>query len=303
MTRLLHTIGILCASAALFAQEPAPAPSPPAKPQDPAQAKEQLLAALQKEGIQLDLQAKTVTVPAVVNQPADPLEYLLIHKRGKKHEALCVTEVKPSLLNAALLLLGFQEGKNVGYQQKDPMPTEEQIRDGAPIYDVIAPKGMPVWMTVSWKEAGGNEVRVPIEDLLVDLTACGPVTDASFVFLGGCMAPIYRDQAPVFVADFEGNLVSNCYLVPENHLVTIVHERAPDDQNWWIADRTPPPGTEVRFTFYAVRPAALYDGRDERVRKQNEETRQKIEAEMRKHREQQELEQKEKEKGKDKEGG
>jgi hypothetical protein len=256
---------------AACAQEPPPAPKPPADPKA-------LLEQLRDAGVQVDLERKTVSVPAVINQPADPIEYLLIQERGKTHEALCVTKVKPSLLNAALLLLGYSEGRNVSHREKVPRPSEDELRAGAPLVDVIPPEGMPIWLSIAWQEAEQKEVRVPVEDLLVDLTACGPVTRASFIFLGGRFAPIYRNEPPVYVADFEGNIVSNCYLVPENHLVTIRHERADDDQNWWIAERTPPPGTPVTFTFHATKPD-WYEGRDERVDKQNEVVRKKIEAE------------------------
>ncbi len=36
------------------------------------------------------------------------------------------------------------------------------------------------------------------------------------------MAKLYKNEPEVFVADFEGNLVSVCYLTPDNHLGTMV---------------------------------------------------------------------------------
>jgi len=70
-------------------------------------------------GIELDLEARSLSIEAEVGRPDQLLEYLLINPRGKGHEALLVTEVKPSLLNAALLALGFVKGENARMVDKD----------------------------------------------------------------------------------------------------------------------------------------------------------------------------------------
>jgi hypothetical protein len=235
--------------------------TPPVAPQQPdadAAAAQQLLAEVmqqfQKEGIQLDSKAQTVTITAVVNQSQDPVEYLLIHKRGKRHEAMFWTNSKPSVLNAALLMLGLQPGKNASYVEKDPPPTLEEIDAGADPIVVTEPSGTPLWLTVKWQDADGKQVEHDIEDLILDLTTQQPVVDASFVYLGGRMAQIYRGEPEVFVADFEGNLISTCYMTPDNHLGTMVHKDARDDQNWWMTSLMPEPGTEVSFVFHRQEP-------------------------------------------------
>src|SRR5262252_6442978 len=78
---------------------------------------------LADEHIAVDAKAQTITIQAVMNQPPDPIEYLLIHKRGKRHEAVFITNSKPSVLNAAFLLLGFAPGKNATAKEKSPPPT------------------------------------------------------------------------------------------------------------------------------------------------------------------------------------
>jgi hypothetical protein len=87
------------------------------------------------------------------------------------------------------------------------------------------------------------------------------------VYLGGRMARLYKDEPEVFVADFEGNLISVCYLSPDNHLGTMVHESARDDQNWWTTTLLPDPeaGIEVEFVFHRVEPP-LHKQRRERLR-------------------------------------
>ena len=224
----------------------------------------EMLASFEEEGIQLDGKAGTVTIKATVNHPSDPIEYLLIHRRGKKHEAVFWTTAKPSLLNAALLTIGLEKGKNATYVEKDPAPTLEEVRSGVDPLIVTPPKGKPFWMTVKWK-VDGKVVEHCVEDLLLDLTTQKPLGECSWVYLGGRTAQIYKGDPEVYIADFEGNLISVCYLTPDNHLGTMVHERARDDQNWWMTDKVPEPGTEVEFVFHKAEPV-LHVERQKRLR-------------------------------------
>jgi hypothetical protein len=259
---------VLCIPVLVLAPLAGQQPVDPKPPADDAAAKvlAEVRQQFQAEGIEFDAKAQTVTIPAVVNQPQDPVEYLLIHRKGKRHEAVFWTRSKPSLVNAALLLLGLQPGKNASYVEKDPPPTLEQIEAGADPIVVTPPSGMPFWMTVRWRDAEGKEVEHCVEDLLLDLTTQAPVVDCSWVYLGGRMAQLYRGEPEVFVADFEGNLISVCYLTPDNHLGTMVHADARDDQNWWIAAALPKPDTEVSFVFHRQEPA-LHKARQERLRR------------------------------------
>lgn len=239
---------MLALAASLCAQEP---DQPPPKPQPDAQ---QLLAEMKaqfaKERLVFDAKAGTVTIPAVVNNPQDPIEYLLIHRRGKRHEAVFFTHCKPSVLNGALLLLGFVPGKNATYVEKDPPPSLEEVQQGVDPIIVTPPQGQGFWMTVRWKTPEGELAEHCVEDLLLDLGTQEPVADCSWVYIGGRMAALYRNEPEVYVADFEGNLISVCYLSPDNHLATMVHEKARDDRNWWTTALVPPPDTEVEFVFH-----------------------------------------------------
>ena len=95
--RILTIPTFLSLLATCTAQEPKPAqkPEPTA---DAAAVVAQVLQQLKDEHIAIDLKAKTVTIDAVMNQPPDPIEYLLIHRRGKMHEAIFFTNSKPSVI-------------------------------------------------------------------------------------------------------------------------------------------------------------------------------------------------------------
>jgi len=267
MTPRLPAVVLACLMPLACAQEPAktPAAQDPPPAADGEALLKAMLAQFKEQGITYDKATGTVSIKAVVNAPPDPIEYLLIHRRGKRHEAVFVTEAKPSVLNAALLLLGLEPGKNATYVEKDPPPTLEEIEKGADPIVVTPPSGQQFWMTVRWQVPGAGvteqgeppppkEVEYCVEDLLLDLTTQEPIEDCCWIYLGGRMAQLYKGEPEIYMADAEGNLVSVCYMSPDNHLGTIVHERARDDQNWWMTNKVPEPGTEVQFVFHKVEP-------------------------------------------------
>ncbi len=243
---------------ACCAQDPPPPPVPDLE--------KQFLDLLEEEGIGFHRESMTVTIPVIVNRLGDPLEYALIHRKGKTHEALLLTEVKPSVLNGALLALGLIPGENATYKEKDPLPTREEVEAGADWVEVFPPKGKPLFMTVSWTDEEKKQHDMPIEDLILDMTTGEALDAMEWIFLGGRMSPIYRGEPPVFVADYEGNLVSICYLEPSNHLVTMKHERARDDMIWWRTDSCPAPGRELVLTFHRNKPKVVEE-REKRLKK------------------------------------
>ena len=240
-------------------------------PQQPQPTGDELVAEMmktfQENGIALDAKKGTVTIPAVVNSPRDPIEYLLIHEKGKKHEAVFVTEAQPSILNAALLAIGFEPGKNASYVEKDPPPTLEEVRSGVDPLIITAPKGKPFFMTARWKDADGKQVEHCVEELLLDLTTQEPMGLCEWVYMGGRMAVLYKGEPEVYMADLEGNLISVCYLLPDNHLGTMSHERARDDQNWWTTNLLPEGGTEIEFVFHNTEPARRVEWRKKQAKK------------------------------------
>lgn len=244
-----------------WAQEkPKPTPKQDAAQDPGARA---LLEKLREEGIEVDLKNKRMSIPVVVNRVQNDLEYLLIYKTGKKHESMMVTDAKPSLISVGLVLLGAQRGKNAAMKEKDPLPTEEQMRAGVSPYIFIPPqaKGPKLFMTVRYKDHKGRQVEKAIEELILDYEANLTVTDNAWVFLGGRMAQLYRNEPEVFMANYEGNLISICYMHPPNHILTMMHERGRDEMNWLRSDHCPPPGTEMSLIFHTTEPEVRVDYR------------------------------------------
>ena len=259
MKAFLLSVSILASSVVCQGEQQDP------KKSDPQAVLKEVLASFKKQGIKLDSKARTVTIPAVVNQAQDPIEYLLIHRRGKKHEAMFLTESKPSILNAALLMIGLEKGKNATFVEKQPAPTLEEVQNGADPLIVTPPKGKRYYMTARWTTPEKQVVEYCVEDLLFELSTREPMGRCEWIYLGGRMAQLYKNDPEVYIADFEGNLISVCYLSPDNHLGTMSHERARDDQNWWTTTKLPEPGTAVEFVFHATEPA-LHVEREKRLR-------------------------------------
>ena len=257
-------VSILVLAASLAGQGEVPKPPQEPKKTDASAVLAEILESFKKEQIELDAKARTVTIPVVVNQPQDPIEYLLIHRRGKKHESMFVTETKPSVLNAALLMIGLTKGLNATFEEKNPAPTLEEVQNGVDPIIVTPPKGKPYYMTVRWTTPEKQVVEHCVEDLLLELSTQKPVGKCEWIYLGGRMAQIYKNDPEVYVADLEGNLISVCYMSPDNHLGTMSHEGARDDQNWWATNKLPEPGTAVKFIFHAIKPA-LHVTREKRL--------------------------------------
>lgn len=227
----------------------------PKQAQDPQAVLKEVMESFKKQGIKLDAKARTVTIPVVVNRMQDPVEYLLIHRKGKKHESVFITETKPSILNAALLMIGLEKGENAAYTEKDPAPTLEEVQNGADPLIITPPKGKPYFMTVRWTTPENQVEEYCVEDMILELTTQQPMGACEWIYLGGRMARLYKNDPEVYIADYEGNLVSICYMTPDNHLATMVHERARDDQNWWTTTKLPKEGTPMEFIFHALEPA------------------------------------------------
>jgi hypothetical protein len=112
-------------------------------------------------GIRLDLTTGVVAVPAAVEVRDDLLEYVAVLPNGAAHESLFVlgADLEPGTLdawtrslNAALLALGVTPGKNAEWVEKDPRPSDQELRDGASPYDVLPPSGDGLYLYAAWYE-------------------------------------------------------------------------------------------------------------------------------------------------------
>ncbi len=210
---------------------------------------------LEKEGVHLDLEKKLVWVNGRVCIVNANLEYVAVGERGATHEALFILDCKPSALNAALIALGLVPGKNYRTVEKKPLPPKEDVLSGkVKPYILIHPQGPEVFLTAEWVGKDGKPIRHKVSDLILNLRTMKPVKKCKWIYFGGRMAPLYRGEPPVFVADYEQNIISNCYMLPSNHLITIRHEDGLDDTMWWPNTKLlPPKGTPIKL-YISLKP-------------------------------------------------
>ena len=112
----------------------------------------ELQAAFEAAGVRVDREAGALAFPVAVEVRNELLEYLIVMSHGAAHEALFMTDVPAEVLNAALLALGLERGTNVQYVEKDPPPSEEELRAGVRAFDVVPPVGDGVFLYATWRE-------------------------------------------------------------------------------------------------------------------------------------------------------
>lgn len=228
-----------------------PAANPPSVrqegPRPPGEA--ELVAQLAAQGIQLDPVAGLASVRATVEVDNDLLEYLLVGPGGARHETLLATEVRPSLLNVALLALGVSEGRNATWVERDPPPTEAERLAGVPAVDVTPPQGDGFWLYVGWRR-GDETFFLRAEDLVRNLATGQTMRRHRWVYLGSRMLPAQGGEGEMFAADVYQNLINVSFF---SDGATLLTGALPEclEQTIWMSNAwlLPQRGSEVRLVF------------------------------------------------------
>ncbi len=234
---------------------------PGATPQEKAEvaeAHERLAASLREAGLWLDLERGFLALPATVLERSELLEYLLVGPNGATHESLFLTEVKPSLVNAGLLLLGVEPGRNARFEAQESVAPEDELERGRPRRRVYPPEGDGFLLYAAWRE-GEETFFFRVEDLIANLETGRSLRRHRWVFLGSRFAALKRGEPEVFLADIEGNLVNVAFFFQGNTLVTTALEECLEQSIWvgnaWLL---PPRGQPVRL-FFAREPLRALD--------------------------------------------
>ncbi len=187
--------------------------------------------ALAEAGIRIDLDDGRCAVPARILVREELLEYLLVGPGGSAHESLFVTDVKPSLVNTALLALGFVPGVNASWTRRTEPLRDEERRAGVSPYDVTLPKGDSLYLYALWEE-DGEVYFYRIEDLIRNLSTGRTMRRHSWVYLGSRFVPLEEEGEEVFVADREQNLLNIALFAEGNTLVTAALATCIDQTIW-----------------------------------------------------------------------
>jgi hypothetical protein len=207
---------------------------------------------LRAQGLELDLEAGWLLLPASVLVRDQLLEYLLVAPGGASHESLFQTRVTPSLVHTAMTLLGFRTGNNAEWVE---VPTRAVQGSRLPAFEVIPPRNHPegpdLFLYAGWYE-DGELYFYRVEDLIADLDRGRAMRRAPWVYLGSRQVTLRDGDEPrdAFAADVLGNLINISFF---SEGVTLATAALPEcvSQTIWTANPwlVPERGTPVGFVL------------------------------------------------------
>lgn len=247
------TNGLAVAILALVLASAAPLPGPRQGDGPPAA---ELTDLFGENGVHLDLERGVCAVAAQIAVRDELLEYLLVNPHGAGHESLLVTGAGAEVLNAGLLALGVEPGKNAEWIPREPKPTPEEVRAGIAPFEIVLPEGDGFYLYATWRE-GDETYFYRIEDLIRDLGRQRSMRRHRWAFLGSRMVADHKGVES-FAASLEGNLINISLFQQGNTLVTATLEECIEQTVWlpnaWLL---PPRGSDVLLVLSRGRLSGL----------------------------------------------
>ena len=229
---------VLCLlSLAAFADDP--------KPAAPAPAMREVSPGVYEIGsIHLDKNTNSLSFPCKVQMSDGMIEYLICTPRGSTHESLLVTEVQPTDIHFAMLLLGAKGAGLLAPAPGDAPPDQinaEYLRRAPRL------KGDSITLTAKWKDAAGKEQSAPVENWVLNTKTNKPAPRGPWIYTGSMFAE------EKFLAQLEGTVAS----VISNPAALINNPRkgSDDDQVWAVNAKAVPPVETPLEVIIKIEPA------------------------------------------------
>ncbi len=184
-------------------------------------------------GVVLDRKNREIRFPAKVNMAEGLIEYILILQKGKAHEALLVTQIVPTDLNLAFVLLRYPPSPELFSQINETgHPTGLYPEVSSPVRAAAR-----ITMEVEWSDSGTTR-RVPINEWLRDNAKDTALAPGPWLYTG---SSLYEGK---FIPDLSGDIVS----IKLDPYAMVNFPTTEDEQGVvWFAfpKRVPPVGTDV----------------------------------------------------------
>jgi hypothetical protein len=223
------TLGAFLAVSIACAQEDAP-PLPPLRELAPS------VYAVGK--MRLDKNSNTLTFPGTLRLDKGYLEYVLVAPFGSTHESLLVTEVQPSDVHFAMLLLGAK-GAGIltpGPEDKPPGQIDAEYLKRAPKL-----QGDPITITVKWKQ-DGQEKSARVEEWIFNKSTNKPAEKGPWMYTGSMFSE------GKFMAQIEGAMAA--VVTNPSALINNPRPGNDDDQIWIVNEKSVPPAeTPLEITI------------------------------------------------------
>lgn len=189
--------------------------------------------------LRLDKNANNLSFPGSVQLDKGYLEYLLVAPFGSTHESLLVTEVQPSDVHFAMLLLGAKGAGILTPAPEDKAPGQINAE-----YLKHAPRlqGDGLTITVTWSRNGKRETA-PVENWIINTATNKPAEKGPWIYTGSMFS------SGKFLAQIEGCVAA----LVTNPSALINNPRAghDDDQIWMVNEKAVPPAeTPLEITIH-----------------------------------------------------
>jgi hypothetical protein len=176
--------------------------------------------------VRLDKRERTVSFEAWANIVSElAVEYALVHRVGKTHEALFRTDVRAQEIHVAMLLLGAKPAMTNGFPDDLSLP----------------PPGDRVTVEVSWR-ADAKRIRHPLEELILNRETGKPLARGDWIYNGS------NFSEGSFTAQRDGSLIS-IHIDPDALINNPRPGRDNDDLHVPNTASLPPTGSKVEFTI------------------------------------------------------
>jgi hypothetical protein len=209
---------------------------------------EDLRKELQAGGVTLLDKEGRVEVAGKICQNEVLVEWLMVCPGGKTHESLVVLDCRPSLLNAALIALGYKPGEGAVAMPKgsDNPPGGTPIDEDMVYYP---PQGQRVYVTLEWKD-GDKTIRRRAEECIRNSQTGKPLDSNGWVYVGSRFARLEPKGSDAFVPDVTRDVAAVWHSFEGEAIIDNPGLDGRDDHiHFPITELLPPRGTPVKIIF------------------------------------------------------
>ncbi len=180
-----------------------------------------------------DEKSREIRFTTKVNMTQGLLEYLIVHQKGKVHEALLITEISPAHLNLAFTLLRYPPSRELY-----PLPDEAGgISNKFPEVPADVKAAARVKIDVEWT-AEEKVRRVPINEWIQHAVKSSAMPAGPWVYTG---SDIFEGK---FIAETSGDVAA--IFLAQSAILNYPGEDHDDDNVWTpFPKRVPAEGTKI----------------------------------------------------------
>lgn len=187
--------------------------------------------------ITFDPRTREIRFPAEVNMTEDLLEFLLVHRNGKVHESLFVTDISPTKLNVVFKLLRYPASRELYYKPEPDGTMSGEFFEATPEQRA----GSRLRIEVLWDDEG-RQRRAATNEWISNSATETPMPSGPWVY-GGSMVNMGK-----FLAEISGDLIA--IFRTNAALVNYPGDFRDNDEVWRPhATRVPAVGTPVTLVI------------------------------------------------------